>query len=261
MISLILGITKPAHLSTSTIDFTMCPPLHTETSPQTASTGPKDVPESIPSDKLAQGAYKLAQSVLPETILNHSTRVFLFAQWLAQRKNSEWASPERLSLLAVACLLHDLGCASQFDGPQRFEVEGADAAADYLRQHGVPDSDVHEVWQAIALHTSPGIAQRISVCARLVHQAVLLDFGSSLDQENWEFRHRLEEVFPRDGIEKVLGDTVVDQALRQPQKAPPPSWPGILLRAKKENPEWTGVNKAFGPSPVTTDNSGRSSSD
>ncbi|KAL5356243.1 hypothetical protein BJX96DRAFT_142547 [Aspergillus floccosus] len=227
----------------------MCPPLHTEDSPNTASAGPKSIPESIPADKLAQGAYQLAQSILPESILNHSIRVFLFAQWLAQRENSEWASPERLNLLAVACLLHDVGCATQFDGPQRFEVEGADAAANYLRQHNVPETDVHEVWQAIALHTSPGIAERISVCARLVRQAVLLDFGSSLDQESQDFRHSVEETFPRIGIEKVLGDVVVDQALRQPQKAPPASWPGILLRAKRENPEWRGVNKAFGTPP------------
>ncbi|KAL4888577.1 hypothetical protein BDV59DRAFT_188485 [Aspergillus ambiguus] len=199
----------------------------------------------IPADGIAHGAYQLAESVLPVNILNHSIRVFLFARWLAERENSEWALPERLSILAVACLLHDVGCAAQFDGSQRFEVEGADAAADYLRQQKVADADVHEVWQAIALHTSPGIAERISVCARLVRQAVLLDFGSNLHQESQAIRHHFEGAFPRLDIEKTLGDVVVDQALRQPQKAPPASWPGILLRAKKENPDWTGVNKAF----------------
>nr|AGC95325.1 putative metal-dependent phosphohydrolase [Aspergillus terreus] len=223
----------------------MCAPLHPEGRPNTASSWPKEIPNMLPPDKIAQGAYDLAKSILPESIFNHSIRVALLAKWLAERERSEWASPGKLSLLAVACLLHDVGCAHQFDGAQRFEVEGADAAASYLRQHEIPKSDIHEVWQAIALHTSPGIAERISSCARLVRQAVLLDFGKSLDQESQAFRQHIEESFPRIGIEKVLGDVVVDQALRQPQKAPPASWPGILLRAKQDNPEWTGVNKAF----------------
>ncbi|KAA8650154.1 hypothetical protein EYZ11_010603 [Aspergillus tanneri] len=187
----------------------------------------------------------MAQSYLPLPILNHSIRVFLLADFLAQREQSEWATPARRSLLFVACILHDIGCATQLDGPQRFEVEGADAAANYLRQHNIVESDIHEVWQAIALHTSAGIAERISPLARLVRQAVLTDFGSQLDKERQDARSSAEDSFPRLGIEKILGDVVVGQALRQPEKAPPASWPGILLRAKKESPEWDGVNKAF----------------
>lgn len=226
----------------------MCPPLDstekvTNLPPRTDANA--RVPRCIPSDPIAQGAYHLARNFLPPSILNHSIRVFLSAEWLAQREKSPWATSERLPLLAVACLLHDIGCASQFDGTERFEVEGADAAANHLRQYDVAPEDIHEVWQAIALHSSPGIAERISVCARLVRQAVLLDFGSRLDQEQLAFRDSIEDEFPRLDVEKVLGDVVVEQALRQPSKAPPASWPGILLRAKKENPEWMGVNKAF----------------
>ena len=81
--------------------------------------------------------------------------------------------------------------------------------------------------------------------ARLLRQAVLIDFGSQLNKEDQDARYNAEQSSPRVGIEKILGDAVVDQALRQPQKAPAASWPGILLRAKKESPEWDGVNKAF----------------
>lgn len=226
----------------------MCPPLDstkaiTHLSPRPSANA--TVPRCIPSDPIAQGAYHLARNALPPSILNHSIRVFLSAEWLAQREKSPWATSDRVPLLAVACLLHDIGCASQFEGTERFEVEGADVAANHLGHHDIAPEDVHEVWQAIALHTSPGIAERISPCARLVRQAVLLDFGSQLDQEQLAFRHSIEDEFPRLEIEKVLGDVVVEQALRHPSKAPPASWPGVLLRAKKENPGWTGVNKAF----------------
>lgn len=219
----------------------MCPPLGAISGQSTDS---KEYPECLPPDNLSRGAYNLARSCLPPAILNHSVRVSRIAEWLAKASQSDWAHRKR-SFLFVACMLHDIGCAGQFDGPQRFEVEGADAAANYLRQHKVAASDVHEAWQAIALHASPGIAERISVLARVVRQAVLIDFGTQLDQESQDIRRAAEEAFPRLDIEKILGDVVVGQVLRQPQKAPPASWPGVLLRAKKEWPEWNGVNKGF----------------
>lgn len=150
-----------------------------------------------------------------------------------------------------------MGCATSNDGPQRFEVCGADAAAEHLRQfEGVSEVDVQEVWTAISLHTSPGIAERITPLARFLRLAVLMDFnelGKSPWVSNFEleltseegYREGVEERFPRLGAEKVLGDAVVEQGLRQPTKAPAASWAGIMVRAAREEPEWQGINKAF----------------
>src|SRR5699024_6353563 len=102
------------------IPFTMCP--SGETIP-TGSSIVQDIPESIPADEPSQGAYKLAQSYLPPSIIKHSVRVFLIAQRTAQREQLEWDAPTKKSLLCVACIVHDIGCANQFDGPQRFEIE------------------------------------------------------------------------------------------------------------------------------------------
>ena len=217
-------------------------------------------PECVPADEISITAYKLAQSSLPLPILNHSLRVYLYSKWIAAREQSSWSQPDRLPLLFVACILHDVGCAARFDGPQRFEVEGADAAAAHLQIYGVPTADIQEVWQTIALHTSPQIAERISPMARLLRASVLIDFdelgvkagGRLFDSlsENGTvaaeaIREHLEQLFPRLGPEKVLGDIVVEQALRQREKAPAASWPGIMLRAKLDEPDWEGVNKAF----------------
>ena len=43
----------------------------------------------------------------------------------------------------------------------------------------------------------------------------------------------------------MLGDVVAEQGVRAREKAPKVSWPGNLLRAKLEEPEWEGVNKGF----------------
>jgi HD superfamily phosphodiesterase len=63
-------------------------------------------------------------------------------------------------LLYVAALFHDLGLVDAYHtDTKRFEVDGADAARDFLRSHGIPEPSADLVWQAIALHTTPGIPQ------------------------------------------------------------------------------------------------------
>ena len=50
---------------------------------------------------------------------------------------------------------------------------------------------------------------------------------------------------PRLEIEKILGDAVVAQAVKNPGKAPSASWANNLYKSHLENPDWTGVNRAF----------------
>ncbi len=205
---------------------------------------------------MCTSAYQLVQRSLPPAIFNHSIRVYLYTKALAQRANSPWVEPERLPLVFAASLFHDMGCADENDGPQRFEVCGADAAAEHLRKFKVNDADIQEVWTAIALHTSPGIAERITALARFVRLAVLMDFNklekspwvdeSELEVNEKGYQRSIEERFPRLDAEKVLGDIVVEQGIRQPTKAPASSWAGIMVRAAKEEPAGLqDVNKAF----------------
>ncbi|OAP54997.1 hypothetical protein AYL99_10697 [Fonsecaea erecta] len=181
---------------------------------------------------------------LPLTIVHHSLRVYLLANWLAEREKSEWAGSD---LLFVACVCHDIGASQAHNGPQRFEVEGADAAANLLRRHSRSEAEAHEVWTAIALHTSPGIAERITPLARLVRLGVLIDFRPAIKAqlEAGTYAETIEAKLPRLEIEKVLGDAVVQQAVQNPAKAPAASWPNNLYRSHLENPDWTGVNRAF----------------
>lgn len=146
-----------------------------------------------------------------------------------------------------AGICHDFGACQHHDGEQRFEVEGGDAAVEFLRSNGIGGEQAHEVWVAIALHTSPGIVERIHPLARIMRLAILIDFRAASRTQAGadDLAASTERDIPRLNIEKVLGDAVVEQAVRRPEKAPPASWPGILLRSHKENPGWQGVNKAF----------------
>ena len=229
--------------------------------------------EYVPESRLSQAAFHHATEALPGPILNHSIRVFCYAKRLAAKEQSSHASKD-VDVLFVACIFHDFGATETHNHSERFEVCGADAAVRFLKEYLQAEAEhksgrneappsqepvsldvgqVWDVWTAIALHTSPGIAERIHPLARLVRLAVKLDFGKFTDakHDDVDFGAQLESDVPRLEIEKCLGDAVVDQAISKQEgdarkeKAPAASWPGILLRSHLEDPHWEGVNRAF----------------
>jgi hypothetical protein len=217
-------------------------------------------PSWIPDDEISQAAYQYAATHLHPTILNHSLRVLLYAALIAFAEGAPYRvhSSIESTVLLVTALFHDIGTSQLHDaGPTRFEIESADAAKLFLLRFPdeVSQEWIQHVWTAIAVHTSPQIAERIHPLARLLRLAVKVDFGGAEEMEVFYALTQREtgdkiiagaqESFPRGEIEKVLGDVVVAQALRTEGKAPMVSWPGVLLRSKLENPEWEGVNKAF----------------
>ncbi len=186
-------------------------------------------------------ALDFARSHEHAAIFNHSVRTHFHALTASTHLGCTDFDPDELH---VAAILHDIGTAPGFDGPQRFEVEGADAAAEFLSNEGHSAAAQRRVWQAIALHTSPGIAERMGTLERLLRFGVVADFGGPTFATAAEVRE-LEQRYPRQAIEKVLGDTVVSQAVAEPSKAPASSWPHDLLRAYQADPGYQGVNPAF----------------
>jgi HD superfamily phosphohydrolase YqeK len=198
--------------------------------------------------QISKTAYAHAAELLHPAILNHSIRVYHYADALAKHESSKYfVDLHQRDLLFTACLFHDIGTAQDYDGSQRFEVEGADAAVKFLTSFGVGGAEAHEVWTAIACHTSPGIAERIGELARLVRMAVITDFGRKSEGSEVlrSLKEQLEARYERAGVERVLGDAVVEQAKRRPEKAPKVSWPHAMYTAWLAEPEWDGVNKAF----------------
>lgn len=224
----------------------MCPPSDLTTS--TPAPSSQVYTNNVPQTAIAQAAFGHVSNLLAPAILSHSMRVFLYAKALAKHLESVYATdPAKLDLLFTACLFHDIGTTDQYDGSQRFEIEGGDAAVKHLDQFDVSAADKHDVWIAIACHTSPQIAERIGELSKLVRLAVITDFGRQSSAWNvlLHLRDGMEKDLGRAKIEKVLGDMVVEQAKRRPEKAPMVSWPGVMYRAHLAEPEWSGVNKMF----------------
>lgn len=198
---------------------------------------------ALPATESAQRALDWVQRTEERSIANHSVRTFLHARVVAASDGLVAGRDVDFDLLFFACVLHDIGTTDEADGELRFEVDGADAAARFLTAEGLPAADIDLVWEAIALHTSPQIAERRGPITRLTRLGVRGDFGLEIASDGE--RRLIEQAYPRLDVEKNLGDAVLEQALRTPQKAPRNSWPASLVRAHADDPLNTGVSEAF----------------
>lgn len=126
----------------------------------------------IPDGAVAQAATDWIRGTESELMFHHSLRAFLFSALTGNRENLTFNA----ELLYVAALFHNVGLNAKYQrSPYRFEVDGANAARDFLRQHVVDDRLIDEVWVAIALHTTPGIPEHMSPLVALVSAGVQMD--------------------------------------------------------------------------------------
>jgi HD domain-containing protein len=204
--------------------------------------------ESTPPELLALPRTTLGREVLDivtrnasAAIANHCIRSYLFARLAAEERALRAGRDYEPELLFCACALHDIGLTDAGDRGQRFEVDGADFAADLLRRHGVSEREIDLVWQAIALNTSPGIVERRGTLGALTFTGVVIDFSGDAPFVSADMARQIHEAYPRLAIGKTLADTVVQQARRSPAKAPLFSMSAQLLHERARAPHATEV--------------------
>ncbi len=126
----------------------------------------------VPDSKMARAITELLRDVTSELLFHHSSRVFLWGALTGERRRLRF-DPE---LLYAAAMFHDIGLTPRYRGSKlRFEVDGANAARDFLRQYGVPEASLELVWDAVALHTTPGIPQHKKPEVALLNAGVEMD--------------------------------------------------------------------------------------
>jgi len=126
----------------------------------------------IPDSKLAQAATELVRDTESDLLFHHSTRVYYFGALAGLRKKLKF-DPE---LLYIGAMFHDIGLTKQYSSAtERFEVDSANAARDFLQNHGISETSIEIVWDAIALHTTPGIPQHKKPEVALVTAGVEMD--------------------------------------------------------------------------------------
>ena len=149
----------------------------------------------IPDSKMARDLTHFIRDTESELLFHHSRRVFLFGALAGERKGLKF-DPE---LLYVGAMFHDIGLTDRYLQSQlRFEVDGANAARDFLRSYGIPEASVEIVWDAIALHTTPGIPEHKKPEVALVTSGVEMDvLGIAYEQFTDVQREAVVAAHPR----------------------------------------------------------------
>jgi hypothetical protein len=169
----------------------------------------------IPDSKIAREATELVRHHESEMLFNHSVRVYLFGAMRGIRLNLKFDS----ELLYVAALFHDMGLVDDFHtDTKRFEVDGADAAREFLRRNGIPEPKVDLVWEAIALHTTPGIPAYMRPEIALTNAGVVMDvIGIGYDEYTPEQRDQVIAAFPRGDFKNEFIEIQTRSAMKKPQ--------------------------------------------
>jgi hypothetical protein len=106
-------------------------------------------------------------------------------------------------------------------------VDGANAARDFLRSHGISEADGQRAWLAIALHTTNGISPHLYPLAALLAEGANMDLvGVGFDDFTAAHRGAVEAAYPRspqfaEGFLQALYDSL-KHVLKQPKA---PVWP------------------------------------
>jgi hypothetical protein len=150
---------------------------------------------SLPDSQIARQATQMVRDTQSELLFLHSARVYCWAA-LAGTRRALVYDPE---LLYVAAMFHDVGLGMAYRKSQlRFEVDGANAAKDFLITHRIAQEDVEKVWTAIALHTTPGIPEHMHAEAVLVQAGAGMDVAGRNYEEFTDLERReVVAAFPR----------------------------------------------------------------
>jgi hypothetical protein len=149
----------------------------------------------IPDSKLAREITEMVRDTAPPLLFHHSSRVYYFGAMAGKHRGLNF-DPD---LLYAGAMFHDMGLTPKHSSAQeRFEVDGANAARNFLRGHGIPQADVDTVWTAIALHTTPGIPRHMHPVIALVTAGVEMDvLGLSYTEYSDAERNAVVQAHPR----------------------------------------------------------------
>ena len=172
---------------------------------------------SIPDSALANKATELVRDTESTLLFDHSLRVYLFGALQGLRQGLKY-DPE---LLYIGAIFHDMGLTEKYRSPaERFEVDGANAARRFLEQHGLPETSIEVVWDAIALHTTPGIPKWKKPEVALVTAGVEFDvLGLGYHDVSAEAREQVLAAFPRVDFKREIVRAFADGISHKPETA------------------------------------------
>ena len=169
---------------------------------------------AAPDSGLADEARMLASELCSPVLVAHSERTYCFGAILAAR---DGLKIDR-ELFYIAALLHDLGLSDLHrDKAGSFEWVSAHEARSFCLDHGLPTAKADLVHDAVALHSSVGLANRREPEVAFVHYGAGLDLlGKRLDHIPKSDLSAVLERFSRAGFKQEFSCCLRDQYEKKP---------------------------------------------
>ncbi len=169
----------------------------------------------LPDTPLVRAITAHIRDVEDDLLFNHSRRVFLFGALQGRRRGLQ----PNLELLYAGAMFHDIGLTQRYrSSALRFEVDGANAARDFLLEHGVDDADAGKVWLGIALHTTPGVPEFLAPETALVTAGVETDvLGVGRDDLSPDVLAEVTAAHPRPDFKRQILSAFNDGMKHRPQ--------------------------------------------
>jgi hypothetical protein len=128
---------------------------------------------SVADSALIQSTIEHAQRMSEAYLFNHAMRSWLFAETIGRLKGIEYDH----EVVAIGTILHDIGLTASVSGPNRFEVNGADAVMTFIRGEGLSDRRAQLIWDLVALNSTPSLALHKEPEVAVGTMGIGLDYG------------------------------------------------------------------------------------
>jgi hypothetical protein len=128
---------------------------------------------SLPEGPLITAVIEYAQRLSEPYLFNHSMRSWLFAETIGHIKGIDYDR----EVVAIGTVLHDIGLTDGVSGPNRFEVNGADAALSFIKGKGLSDRQTQLIWDLVALNSTPSLALHKEPEVAVGTMGIGLDYG------------------------------------------------------------------------------------
>ena len=170
--------------------------------------GFQHVQAGVPDTQLTREATGLLREFGTPLLFNHSHRVFFWANELGKQSGGKFD----VELVFICAAFHDLGLLKKFSSASdRFEVDSANAVRQFLERHKVPTVRIQTAWDAISLHTTPGIAAYKPLEVELLQNGVGLDvLGIGYETFPENVRKEVVAQYPRENFKHDIAQAFLE---------------------------------------------------
>ena len=127
----------------------------------------------VPDGPLIAAVVEYAQRLSEPYLFNHAMRSWLFAEMIGLTKGIDYDH----EVVAIGTILHDVGLTAGVSGPNRFEVNGANAARSFIAGRGFSDRRAQLIWDLVALNSTPSLALHKEPEVAVGTMGIGLDYG------------------------------------------------------------------------------------